>query len=120
MSAYYRFLAVQWCSGGPVGPSAPVASAPSARRRNQIESIFILVPRAIAKSDREKQAWSVIIHPWKQATAGGPPADGAQREHIKAAVDVYEIYRRYLHRCNSQGIGKPLLNLYDAMTINYY
>lgn len=106
-----------------VAPSAPVASAPSARRRNQIESIFILVPRiwrAIAKSDREKQAWSVIIHPWKQATAGGPPADGAQREHIKAAVDVYEIYRRYLHRCNSQGIGKPLLNLYDAMTIKYY
>lgn len=66
---------------------------------------------------REREAGMVIIHPWKQATAGGPPADGAQREHIKAAVDVYEIYRRYLHRCNSQGIGKPLLNLYDAMTI---
>lgn len=58
-----------------VAPSAPVASAPSARRRNQIESIFILVPRiwrAIAKSDREneKQAWSLFTHGSRQQQAG--------------------------------------------------
>ena len=112
------------CSGAVVAPSAPVASAPVGPSAKSNRKYLHFGPAHMAchrkVRQREREAGMVIIHPWKQATAGGPPADGAQREHIKAAVDVYEIYRRYLHRCNSQGIGKPLLNLYDAMTINYY
>ena len=60
---------VQWW------PRRPRRPAPVGEIKNQIESIFILVPRiwrAIAKSDREneKQAWSLFTHGSRQQQAG--------------------------------------------------